>query len=276
MNIGNKLNSIVYDARSALFRQGEVATLTSIAFEEIVKSINERQEEELTFSYPIGFKPDKTPLLNDKAYFKKDLIDKYRSLANEQLAINSIYQILTIIEAMLSDVTREIILRYPNKIGGNKQVSTKAILKSGSLTEIHLHVVNKILNELSYKSPKDYAKDVEDYLSINLLECNVFEKYVEIKATRDIYIHNRGIVNEVYIEKTRSHSRAKIGQRLPVDVNYFMESYEICLSFTEWLEKEFHEKWHSSDYEERINKPEISEDEVLKKKLVDTFSKINK
>jgi hypothetical protein len=37
---------------------------------------------------------------------------------------------------------------------------------------------------------------------------------------------------------------------LPVDIRYFLESYEACLQLTEWFEKELHERWHSADFEE--------------------------
>jgi len=78
-------------------------------------------------------------------------------------------------------------------------------------------------------------------------------RYMEVKATRDIFVHNRGIANEVYVRKAGTHARTKPGMVLPTDIQYFLESYEHCLQFIEWLELELHHRWHSSDYETRTN-----------------------
>ena len=86
-------------------------------------------------------------------------------------------------------------------------------------------------------------------MSINLLECPAYHKYIEIKATRDIYIHNKGNANEMYLSKAGSHARVKAEEFLPIDTIYFLESFEACLQITEWLENSLHTVWHSSEFE---------------------------
>jgi hypothetical protein len=132
------------------------------------------------------------------------------------------------------------------------------VLKATTLQEIHLQATDALLNELSYKSPSEFADALQGLLSINLLECPAFHKYVEIKATRDIFIHNRGIANDIYMRKAGSHARVKTGVVLPIDLQYFLESYEICLQVTEWLEKELHAHWHSSQFENKHKQLEMS------------------
>ncbi|MCA9408486.1 MAG: hypothetical protein KC733_07340 [Candidatus Omnitrophica bacterium] len=85
--------------------------------------------------------------------------------------------------------------------------------------------------------------------STNLLEIPAFHQYVEVKATRDIYIHNQGIANQIYIEKSASHARVKKGAGLPITVDYFLQAYESCLQINEYLRESLHEKWPSSEYE---------------------------
>ena len=69
----------------------------------------------------------------------------------------------------------------------------------------------------------------------------------------DIYIHNRGIANETYIRKAGMHARVSAGMNLPVDIQYFLETYESCLQMAEWMESKLHQHWHSSDFEDRQN-----------------------
>lgn len=61
------------------------------------------------------------------------------------------------------------------------------------------------------------------------------------------------MANDIYVRKAGSHARVKSGQQLPSDIQYFLESYESCLQIAEWLEKQLHDNWHSSDYESRQN-----------------------
>ncbi len=121
---------------------------------------------------------------------------------------------------------------------------------------MHLRATDTLINELAYKSPAELSESIEQLISFNLLECPSFHRYMEIKASRDIFIHNQGIANDIYIRKACSHARAKENTQLPADTAYFLESYETCLQLVEWIEIKLHEHWHSSDLEE-FNKKQL-------------------
>jgi len=250
-NLGNQINTLLVTAINTLFQQGKNAQLTYSSYDETIKKIQSENLENYTLTYPIGFNADKTPLLSDTLYEKNELITQYKYLANNQIAINGIYQLVIIIEAVVSDLLRNVIHKYPQKIGNKRSIKSSVILSSSSIEELHMKTVDSILNELAYKSPKEFAKECKDFISINLLECPAFHRYIEIKATRDIYIHNLGFVNELYISKTDSHARGSIGEALPITTQYYLESYEECIKLIEWLEDRLHEIWHSSQYEDR-------------------------
>ena len=167
--------------------------------------------------------------------------------------MNALVQFVTIVETMLGDAVRAVVVRYPRKLGGKRNILIETVLESTTLEEVHLRATDALLNHLSYKSPADFSESVHQLLSVNLLECPAFHRYVEIKATRDIFVHNRGVANDVYVRKAGSHARVTSGFALPADIHYFLESYEHCLQLTEWLEVELHSRWHSSDYEDRKN-----------------------
>lgn len=255
-NIGNKLNEIVRLARASMFDQGELAQLTYGAFDIAARAVQDMPQEEVEVVFPIGYKPDKTPLQSTRKYRKEIVLEKYQHLAFHQLSVNSLVQLVTIVETMLGDIVRTVVYKYPKKLGSKRTIPISAILESQSLQEIHLHAADALLNELAYKSPSEFAESVQSLISVNLLECPAFHKYMEIKATRDIYIHNRGVANEVYSKKAGFNARTKPGLRLPVETQYFLESYEYCLQIADWLEEKLNDHWHSSVYEER-KKPQI-------------------
>jgi hypothetical protein len=162
--------------------------------------------------------------------------------------------LVTIVEALLGDVIRTVVTRFPHKLGAKRTIPLQQVLEAKSLEDVHLRACDTLVNDLSYKSPREFAESLATLLSINLLECPAFHKYVELKATRDIYIHNRGIANETYLRKADSHARASMGRMLPIDIHYFLESYESCIQLTEWLERKLHECWYSSEFEEAHGK----------------------
>lgn len=248
-NLGNQLYEIVASARGTMFDQGELAQLTYGAFDIAARSMQSTNKEEIEVTFPIGYKPDKTTMESTRTYRKDQLLSKYQYLAFHQLSVNALVQLVTIVETMLGDIVRAVVVRYPQKLGGKRTLPIQAVLESTSIEEIHLRATDAFLNELAYKSPAEFSESMQQLLSINLLECPAFHRYMEIKATRDIFIHNRGVANDIYVRKSGSHVRVKSGMNLPADIQYFLESYEHCLQIADWLEEELHSHWHSSNYE---------------------------
>ncbi len=250
-NIGNQLNNIVVMARYSMFEQGELAELTYGALDIAARGVRNSEVNEIEVTFPVGYKADRTIIPSTKNYQKDELISKYEFLAFQQLSQNSLVQLVTTVETMLGDIVRALVIRYPQKLGGKRAVPMQAILESSSIEEVHHRATDILLNELAYKSPAEFADSMRQLLSINLLECPAYHRYMEIKATRDIYIHNRGVANEIYIRKSGSHARVISGVQLPADIQYFLESYECCLQLSDWLETELNSHWQSLDYEER-------------------------
>lgn len=249
-NLGNQLNEIVTSARGMMFDQGELAQLTYGAFDIAARSLQEMEEDEVEVTFPVGYKPDRTAISSTRKYRKEQLLLKYQFLAFHQLSINALMKLVTIVETMLGDIVRAVVVRYPHKLGAKRSLTIQSVLESTSLEEVHLRATDALLNELAYKSPAEFAESFQHLLSVNLLECPAFHRYIEVKATRDVFIHNRGIANDIYVRKAGSHARVKSNMSLPADIQYFLESYEYCLQIADWLEVELHSRWHSSDYED--------------------------
>jgi hypothetical protein len=249
MSIGNTLYQLTLNAKFQLFNQGEQAQLIYGAFDVVANNVQSSPEETITIQFPVGYKPDRTAMLSTRNYAKQELLSRYQFLAFQQLPANGVVQLVTIIEAMFGDVVRSIIMKFPQKLGAKRSITMQAVLEAKSIEDVHIRATDALLNELAYKSPQEFAEALNGLLSINLLECPAFHKYMELKATRDIYIHNRGAANDIYVRKAGTHARVAANQSLPVDIQYFLESYESCLQLNEWLQGKLHDQWHSSELE---------------------------
>jgi hypothetical protein len=251
VNIGNLLNRIINDAQHNLFSQGELAQLTFGAFDSAASNVRNGPHDSITITFPVGFRANKETIDGTKEYNRDDLVRQYEFLALHTLPLNGIVQLVTIVEALLMDVVRLVVLKYPKKLGGKRQVGLETILQASTLEEIQIRATDALIHELSYESPSGFSDSMQKLLSIDLQNCPAFHRYVELKATRDIYIHARGVANEVYVKKAGSHSRVKAAEALPIHIGYFLESYEACIQLTEWLEGELHQLWHSDELEDR-------------------------
>lgn len=247
--LGDKIYNRIVNTIHNLFLQSEMAQLTYISFEQMVAFVKSYEKETIPISYPIGFRVDNTPIMSDpREYTKEELYDQYAHLGLNKLPIDSIFQLVTITETMLNDILRFILIQYPNKIPSKRKIDIDKVLKFESLEQTKLYIVDSVLNEIAYKSPKEYAQEFENYVGVNLLENPIFHKYIELKATRDIHIHNQGIANEIYRIKAGVSARVTTDIYLPVDITYFLQSYEVCLKICELLRDEIHNIWPSNLY----------------------------
>lgn len=272
---GNKLNNLLKESKRLLFLQGEMAQLTYISFEKNVEWINQLEEgATIPISYPLGYRADNTPIMSDpKNYTKDELTERYSFLGLNKLPIDSIFQLTTIMETLLNDILKMILIEYPNKIPSKKQIDINCVLNSSSIEQAKLYIVESILNEIAYKSPRDYAAEFDKYTGVNLLESPVFHKYIELKATRDIHIHNSGQANEIYTTKAGVLSRVKSGKYLPVDIQYFLMSYEHCLQLNEVLEDELDKIWPSENHRKKQQITHKDEKEEVVEHLLEEAKK---
>ena len=93
-----------------MFEQGELAQLTYMAFEIAAQNLQSLEDDKIEFSFPVGYKPDKTTLNSTRTYPKEELLSKYAFLASNQLSTNALVQLVTIVETMLGDLIRAVVL----------------------------------------------------------------------------------------------------------------------------------------------------------------------
>lgn len=73
---------------------------------------------------------------------------------------------------------------------------------------------------LMFGKPSEYLAKAAEVLSIELNPETIAE-FVEIKASRDIVIHNSGVINKLYVEKAGNRRRGTVGTELPIDQSYY-------------------------------------------------------
>jgi len=144
--------------------------------------------------------------------------------------IQSLVFAVALTEEYLSDVLELIIRAYPQKLfispKGNAlkddqmvPVDVREILKARSLAEIIQEQVSKRVRDAIYATPKQYSTYLASVVGFALPE-DLLRRFFEVKATRDVHIHNGGLANSIYIQKAGGLARAMDGVVLPVDGEY--------------------------------------------------------
>lgn len=135
-----------------------------------------------------------------------------------------------------------------NVMKGDISIDLKPLLET-SKEQVISDLIHKKLLSKSYASPRDYL----DYFALisgvsTSTEC--FGRYIEVKATRDIIVHNGSISNDIYCNKAGQYARGDIGDRLEMDDKYFFSAIkamkQCSLAITKGMHKNFPPtKWNS-------------------------------
>jgi hypothetical protein len=104
---------------------------------------------------------------------------------------------------------------FPKRLA-KRLVDFKTILEASDKAQITLWVVERALNELKYKKVQEWFAYLEGLANLGTPGADAIGRIAEIKASRDLLVHNRGIVSSTYVAKAGIHARHRIGERLEI------------------------------------------------------------
>lgn len=175
------------------------------------------------------------PTVGRKKYARRkdrELREIYSRFLSTELFENLIVTAVSHFEFFLFSVLQIVLLAYPKKltlnvqgIDTNREIPLEVVLNADSLETAVREVIDRQMISLSYASPRTYLLYFNKVTGVDTSD-PAFLVYVEIKATRDVIIHNAGTANNTYIAKVGNRKRGEVGQRLINDEQYF----ESCIA----------------------------------------------
>lgn len=103
----------------------------------------------------------------------------------------------------------------------SKEVTVVDLIDKDRETIIE-NIINQRVEGLFYAGPQKQLEYFDKALGIKV-DDDIWGKWIEIKARRDLWIHNAGIVNQIYIEKTREYKLCEFGSEAIIDEQYFSQ-----------------------------------------------------
>jgi hypothetical protein len=110
------------------------------------------------------------------------------------------------------------LLAYPKGIPNKerKPVSLADLLEAADLDGLIRDEVRREVLSIAYKRPAAWFEYLHDRVDLGRPTADQIQDLAEIKASRDVLVHNRGIVNKAYLEKAGDRARFADGDWLDV------------------------------------------------------------
>jgi hypothetical protein len=102
----------------------------------------------------------------------------------------------------------------------DRSVPLSFITENADRESILRAVIDRELDRLKYRRLAAWFAYLERRAQLGVPSQGQIERLAEIKASRDILVHNRGVVNQTYLIKSGTRARSSVGQRLEIDEPY--------------------------------------------------------
>ena len=172
--------------------------------------------------------------LNNLEYGKNQPIKRKKEIIKNACNKDLYYSTFTYLVAGMEDFFTQLIKLILQKDNRRLLVTVKDInfkskydIENIVLAKNKENMIDQIIEDriisIMYANPRCQAEYFRKALNIDISD-EKWDIWYEIKATRDIIVHNLGTINEVYIEKAGTYARGNIGDTIMVDANYFFSS----------------------------------------------------
>ena len=156
---------------------------------------------------------------------ERDLIKSYTRYRTRYLQAFSFVQLSTVLEAFLFDFLRLLLTNEPRHLAQKKQIEVSVALSAVDREALVLIIAERELNELKYDRPKAWFDYMNRIIRLGCPTEDEVERIAEMKAARDLLIHNSGIVNRTYLDKAGAKARYAAGEQVVIDQQYFDECW---------------------------------------------------
>ena len=150
-----------------------------------------------------------------------------RKAYNKDLLFSVFTFVVAQFEGFLSDIIRYYLKFDPRRIktnvqgiNHNKKIEISEIIDSENKDSIIDLIIEKEVISIFYASPQKLKEYLEKVFSVEI-DKTLWANWIEFKATRDLIVHNHGIINDIYLDKVGDNARGVKWEIIKVDLEYF-------------------------------------------------------
>jgi len=148
--------------------------------------------------------------------------------AREDYFLDMVHQHqISLFETLIFDIFRALLKDRPERLPARKQIDYTTILKAPDRESIIDALIERELNEIKYKNVRDWFACVQNFCSACKFDEEEISRIAEAKATRDLLVHNSGIINHVYLTKADKYARGALGEKISVAGTYTLDIWKL-------------------------------------------------
>lgn len=153
---------------------------------------------------------------------KSKIISLLKEAINRDLYSQTLIAAVATTEDYLSKSLTTILTWYPQKLssGEGKKVDFSLVLESEDIDKLIQKVIFNQIYSIFHSSPIKYFEALKKIFAINF-SVKLKQEFSEVKATRDLLVHNSGVINSLYLKKSGKLARGKEGEIIPLNESYF-------------------------------------------------------
>lgn len=224
------------------------------------KRVENEKSDEKTVS--IKLSKEEIELLVTVMAKRVEGIDKYPNLLMNMAFI----YLVALFDAFLTDVFAAVLIERPEALKSKKQLTYDKILELQQKGELIKFMAQREINELSYKSMADQSNYYKAKFNINLAGSGVeLTALIEIRARRNLLVHNNGIVNDMYME-TVKYTTYSLGDRVELTFDYWNECKKQLDSVATFVHKSVLDKFFKGNSKETLAE-NLPKDESVSEEL---------
>jgi len=169
--------------------------------------------------------PDCLPRNIKREYQKFEAKERQKEI----LYKGSLLLLVTYFESLIASVLRESFVKHPQRISlDEKSVSYKVLTELNNIEEIRNILIDQEVTNKMYGSLCDWKKYFQKIIKIDLKAWeDEFETIQEIFARRNLYVHNNGIINTIYMNVVKNTKKDLVGKDLNIDREYIDNAIDI-------------------------------------------------
>jgi len=163
-----------------------------------------------------------------------DLIEMLGDMESEEslyvLISESIFKnYISVFEDYLKDILEYLFNKYPHHIFQRKEkIELSKLIEYNSLEELKDRIIREKVISLSYNNLAEMIEFIEQKFKVDLnIEPIVLDSLIELTLIRNILVHNKGIVNERFMEKMKGKAPNYIDGIYDLGVKIIMSPHEM-------------------------------------------------
>lgn len=136
------------------------------------------------------------------------------------------------LEAFLKDYLQAVLLQDPRRLRSSTQLTYEDALRFPSMPALRRALAEREAEALGYKSIDEVEKTLNKKFGVCLSQFSSWQAVRETVYRRNLLVHNRGVVNEIYRSTTGFRGKTK---HLVTDMKYVQAASSTILEFIEFI-----------------------------------------